>query len=54
MPGSPGRSRLKAGGTAGTGSNFGGSQTSLSTGKAKRASTPQINPCLPDLKSGLC
>lgn len=38
--GPQGRSRLRAGGTAATGSNFGGSQTSLSTGKAERASTP--------------
>lgn len=32
--------QTRAGGTARTGSNFGGSQTSLSTGKGERASTP--------------
>lgn len=53
--GVPGRARLRAGGTAGTRSNFGGSQTSLSTGKARESlHLPQINPCLPDPEPGLC
>lgn len=38
--GVPGQDQTRAEGTAGTGSNFGGSQTSLSTGKGERASTP--------------
>lgn len=55
MQGSRSRARLRAGGTAGTRSNFGGSQTSLSTGKAGESlHLPQINPCLPDPETGLC